>query len=287
VKSAGLDEQFPEEIIPLAEAGGVSEEHMRMHWRAHWQLPSPNMAYEMYHRGYLSLDGVRALLKAADYAPGYIDAMVGIANATYTRVDARRMLKIGVLDDEGFLDAMREIGYDDEKAANLLAFARSVGGETEKDLTMSQMMKAYSLGLAAYPDVKAYLVKLGYDETEAGLLIALEDEKKAQKLTEERIKISDWHYARGDYSEAMYLDALASEGIPIEKAHYHLTLAALSAEKQAKLPTKADVEKWLKKGYISEGDAMKYLTQIGYKADERWLYLREWSDEMTAPGDES
>ncbi|MDD3523847.1 MAG: hypothetical protein PHQ41_04020 [Candidatus Cloacimonetes bacterium] len=287
VESAGLNEQFPDDIVPYAEKGGVSEEFMRMHWRAHWNLPSPNQAYEMYHRGFIAIDDLRALLKAADYAPGYIDGMVGIASTPYTRVDARRMYDAGVLDDAGYTRALKDLGYDDEKAGHLLEFARSDGASKEKDLSMTQMLKAYSLGKVATADIITYLVGTGYDAEEAALLVELEDAKKDETILKEKVAVLDWYYARGDISDSEYLDALASEAIPRVKANYYLSLAALDAEKKAKLPSKADVEKWLKKEYISDSQARQYLRQIGYRDAETALYMQEWTDEIQASGGES
>ena len=287
VASAGLDEQFPDDIVPYAEKGGVSEEFMKMHWRAHWNLPSPTQAFEMLHRGLISMDQLKSILKASDYAPGYIDAMVGIAYSPYTRVDARRMYDLGILDDDGFIQAMKDIGYDDEHAANLLRFAHSDGREAEKDLSQAQMLRAYALGKVARNDLMAYLMKLGYDETESSLLIDLEDDKKADDLLNERIAVLDWKYERGDISDGQYLDTLSSEGIPRAKAEYYLTKASFEAEKSVKLPTKADVEKWYKKNYISDRQATTYLRQMRYREAEIRLYMHEWAEEAQASGEES
>lgn len=287
VESAGLDDQFPEDILEPAARAGVSEEMMRMHWRAHWNLPSVNQAFEMLHRGFISIDELRNLLKAADYAPGYIDALIGIAYRPYTRVDARRMYDLGILDDDGYLQAMRDIGYDDEHAANMLLFAKSESGAREKDLSQAQMMKAYALGKVARADLHEFLKTTGYDDEEADLLIELEDAKKAEDILKEQISVLDWRYERGDIGDGDYLDALASQGIPREKAQYYLSRAALSAEKKVKLPSKSDVEKWYRAGYIGETRAITYLRQMGYRLDEIMLYLQTWQAAASSGGGES
>jgi len=287
VESAGLNQQFPDDIVPLAEKGGVSEEHMRMFWAAHWELPSPNMAYEMLHRGRISLDELRQLLRAADYAPGYVEDMIAIAYSPYTRVDARRMWDLGVLDDEGFISAMKEIGYDDIHAANMLKCAYADSAEKEKDLSGSQMSHAYTLGLTSRSAYHDYLVRSGYDDSEADLIIRLTDEKKTQKVLEEFIDLKDFEFARGEISPDVYLSELSSKGIPLETGKYHLSRAIIAAEKKTKLPTKADIEKWLKGEYINTTEAERYLTSLGYKGRERSLYLHEWTSEMQEAGTES
>ncbi len=282
VASAGLDDQFPDDIVPYAEKGGVSEEFMRMHWRAHWNLPSPNQAFEMLHRDLISLDDLRSLLKAADYAPGYVESLIGIAYQPYTRVDARRMWSLGVLDDDGFIRAMKDIGYDDEHASNLLLFAKSGDMETEKDLTQAQMIRAYAQGLTSAKVLTDYLLGAGYDADEAALIISLEDAKIRQEEADDQIDLLDWYYVRGEIADAEYLSEVNSLGIPLLKAKMHLAKAQNKAEKSAKLPTKADVEKWFKKDRISAGEAVNYLMRMGYQEIERRLYLDEWTEEKEA-----
>ncbi len=287
VESAGLDEQFPDAILPYALKGGVSEEHMRMQWRAHWNLPSPNQAFEMLHRGYIDIDDLRQLLKSADYAPGYVEALIGIAYSPYTRVDARRMWSLGVLDDEGFVRAMREIGYDDEHAENLLKFVKASDIEAAKDLTQSQMLKAYALGKTPKADVISYLKKIGYDDEESALIVALEDSKIEQSKIDDVIDLLDWYYVRGEVSDAEYLAEVNTLGIPLLKAEMYLAKAQAKYEKNAKLPTKAEVEKWYKADRITQSETISYLTRMGYQETERALYVDEWTEEKESTSQES
>ena len=50
----GYDQAFPSEMEPFVAKAGMSMDVLRWYWRAHWELPSPNMGYEMLHRGELS-----------------------------------------------------------------------------------------------------------------------------------------------------------------------------------------------------------------------------------------
>lgn len=286
VAVAGLDEQFPSDIVPEAEKAGVSEEHLRLFWRAHWNMPSPTQAFEMLHRGYLAdTDELRALLRAADYAPGYIDGLIGIAYTPYTRVDARHMWSLGILDDDGYLKAMKDLGYDDEHAENLLKFAKASDMEAAKDLTQAQMLKAYTLGLTPKADVIAYLKHLGYDDEESALIVGLEDAKVQNEQTNDAIDLLDWYYIRGEISDADYLTKVNALGIPLLKAEMHLAKAQNKAEKASKLPTKAETEKWLKKGKISTQEADTYLMRMGYQERERALYLDDWLSESEEASD--
>jgi len=101
---------------------------------AHWILPSPTMAYEMFHR--LRKGRVKAelvfgkeelerLLRYADYLPFYIPRMVEIAYSPFTRVDVRRMARERVLSHEDVIECYMDIGYNKERAEKLALWTRT------------------------------------------------------------------------------------------------------------------------------------------------------------------
>lgn len=275
VQRAKLDDQFPSAIVPYAKKAGMSEEILHWYWRAHWELPSPNMAYEMLHRGLINIDDLRNLLKAADYAPGYIDALIGISYAPYTRVDARRMWEMGVLTDAEFIDAMKEIGYDDKKARKLLEWQKMDSMGSEKDLSQATILNAYKMGLMSRQNVIDYLQRFGYDRNEAEIITTLEERKEEQKLIEEKIDVLIYKLSRELISEADFVNGLGSIGIPAAKAEYYKTKAGLAQEKRTKLPSKEEAIRWFKAGYISEADARSYLKRMGYRKTEENIYIME------------
>jgi len=63
----GYDEEFPEEFAEWAEKQGMSRDWAKRYWRAHWEIPSPTMGYEMLHRGIITEKELDTLLKTADY----------------------------------------------------------------------------------------------------------------------------------------------------------------------------------------------------------------------------
>lgn len=64
-----LDAEFPSAMLDESRALGLSDESARNYWAAHWQLPSAEQGFEMFHRGELSGAQLDGLLKALDYAP--------------------------------------------------------------------------------------------------------------------------------------------------------------------------------------------------------------------------
>ena len=124
------------------EAQGLSMDWVKRYWRAHWVLPSITAGYQMMHRlrpgktdNPFSIDDLQTLLRTADISPFFIDRLIEISFAPYTRVDLRRMYKAGVLNEDQVYQGYLDLGYDEEKARNLTNFAILDARGKERDLT--------------------------------------------------------------------------------------------------------------------------------------------------------
>jgi hypothetical protein len=183
------DQGFPEQILEYTRKQGLPDEWVRRYWYAHWQLPSPQMGYEMLHRlrpGRSSTpftkEDMELLLKTADYAPYFRDKLIAISYAPFTRVDVRRMYKLGILSYEDVIEAYKDLGYDDEKARQLAEFTvKYETGESSNlideysDLSRSLVQTAYSAGLISEEDFRDAL---------SGMKITGEAQELVVKITE-------------------------------------------------------------------------------------------------------
>lgn len=115
----------------------------------------------------------------------------------------------GIIDEVKLSADLLSMGYDDEETSILTSIAKvrkgvavEVSGKAgnaavvakERDLTQSQILEAYRLGLESLEDTKSYLKKLGYDDNEVNLLISIADIKKGMKATGglKRLPLSDY-----------------------------------------------------------------------------------------------
>lgn len=157
---------------------GLDESYGKLYWRSHWNLPSPTQGYEMLHRGKIEEDELRQLLKISDYAPAWIQNLIDIAYSPYTRVDIRRMHKVGELTDQGVYEAYKDIGYNHERATKLMGFTVKLNQEStenlNKDLTTSQALRAYVNGIITEAEVDGLLQQIGYNPVEARILKELQ-----------------------------------------------------------------------------------------------------------------
>ncbi|GAI31653.1 unnamed protein product, partial [marine sediment metagenome] len=76
----------------------------------------------------------------------------------YTRVDTRRMHKLGVLTDDELWQVYKDQGYDEEKALNMAKFTVRYNEQTDKDLTKSEILKGFAEDIISREDAKVMLV---------------------------------------------------------------------------------------------------------------------------------
>ncbi|GAJ22370.1 unnamed protein product, partial [marine sediment metagenome] len=108
-----LSPNAPGEYYDWMAKQGYSRHHAENYWASHWMLPSVRQGFEMFWRipGFSEGD-LRSLLTRLDILPRYHDDLLAIAYAPWTRVDIRRMHKLGVIPDRaGLEEAYGDIGY--------------------------------------------------------------------------------------------------------------------------------------------------------------------------------
>ncbi|GAH87738.1 unnamed protein product, partial [marine sediment metagenome] len=114
------------------EAIGMNEEAFKKYWIAHWILPSVMQGFEMRHRDIIKDADLDRLFKMLDILPEWREPLKKISYVPFTRVDVRRMHKIGTLSDEDIKRAYKDIGYDEEKATKMMEFTILYNADPEE-----------------------------------------------------------------------------------------------------------------------------------------------------------
>ena len=277
VKKYGYDQDFDKiikDLGPWLRSVGMDEEVMRMYWRSHWALPSVTQAFEMLHRGEIKLDDIRELLRISDVAPSWIDPLIQIAYAPYTRVDVRRMYNAGVIDKEAVMRAYLDLGYDNEHAENLTAWTVAESMSTEKDLSKAEILTAYAQGALSVGDTESSLIEMGYDAEEAKLILAIQDYKIESKILDREKKILINRFARGDLMVEDLTKGLQGLGLSEREINITVEEAHTKIKEKIATPTKADLLKWLDKGIISKDDFMSDMRLKGYSQAHIENYIK-------------
>lgn len=275
VEKFGQMEDLPDAFLEAAAKAGVPKEQARNFWGAHWLLPSTGQAFEMFQRDVIDDPTLDMLLKALDIMPFWRDKLKQIAYLPLTRVDVRRMHAMGVLTDEQTYDAYRYHGNSPENAKKMLEFTKQYNSDETKGITRASVMKAYTIGLLNFEQLKEYLGMLGYGEEIVNFWADMaEYEKSVAELEVSKTEL-EAQYKSGLIDLSTYRQSLEGYDVP---AHYVATAISQAVEKQsekAKLPSRTDLEGWLKIGVITDKYYKDEMLRIGYQQEHIEFYLTE------------
>jgi len=278
VEKYGYDTDFDKmekEIEPWTKKVGMDTDTLKQYWRAHWDLPSLTSAFEMFHRGLITEEDIKELLRINDMSPYYIDNLVKIAYKPYTRVDIRRMYSAGVLNREQVKTAYKDLGYDDEKAENLTKFTVKSSMPAEKDLSKTELITLFNAGQITQAQAVEGFGKIGYDPEESENLIKLEEARKEQKYKDREKKIISNQYYYGQISRQEAEKALNTLNVTEREKITLLSEVEARIREKHRSPTKADLEQWLKKDLITETEFVVEMENLGYAIRYIELYIKE------------
>ena len=212
------------------------------YWGAHWQLPSITQLNEMLFRGVISRETWGNYVRFNDFVPAQIDNLARISYSPFTRVDSRRMYRLGVLTDQELLQSYADVGYY---------------ADTEESADGSY--KARFTGSSDYSTYKA----------EALVLFT----KIFNQVPELRQR-----YSKGWISAEEVLAELLATGIPPERAEaLYQTIVKNDAEARVapeRELTRGLIARAWKLREISFPQATYLLTRIGWSVPEAELILR-------------
>ena len=287
VEQGQLSDGFDTFPVDTAEQLGLTPYWSEKYWQAHWELPSLQQGFEMLHRGEIDRDALLALFKAADIAPGYWRPLEAISYRPFTRVDVRRMHAFGVLDESQVLRAYLDIGYDQEKAQALTDFTIAYNDSTkkvektrERDLSKSDIIGMYNDGVIEASATRNYLLKLGYSEDEATVLIDREDiqEMRRERKADITNIIDQAKIKALTFEEAQ--DRLAALDLTRTETNKALADLARVSQTRTRTPSKSDLDEWLSLGLITSGDYAEELRTLGFADRYVDLYVEATTAEQ-------
>lgn len=273
IEKYGYMDEFPEEGVEYAKRHGLDRFWLQKYWAAHWNPPSITQGYEMLHRDVIGPKELDDLFKTVETPPYWREKLTQIAYSPFTRVDVRRMSRAGELEPEEVFQAYKDIGYDDEKAQKLLDWTVAENVSASRELTRSQIERYYRAGLAKPGEAEGMLVALGYDKSEADFITALIDFDNEAKEVEEDIGLIGERYVFGSLERGMASVELNQLGLPAAKVNRLLDRWNLKRLADAALPSKSDLDKWIKAGVIGVAAYSKALETLRYSASDIRNYV--------------
>lgn len=277
---------------------GLPPEWVAAYWTSHWRLPSLRSAYEMFHR--LAPDIIEAeadqaiadgfdpeslkfdrasldrLVRSADFSSFWRDKLSAIAFNPLTRVDIRRMHKLGILDDAATKRAYRKVGFSPSDADKMLAFTIAFNAEPDKtqtdeirDLTKAQILDFVENDLFTPDEGVTALKEIGYDDFAAEGFVSLELAKRDRNLQRTAIDLIQERVLAGLIDINQASTQLDSNGVGPGQKAIILTELDVKLAKRNRQPTRAELDSFVESRIITAEEYGLGLSALGY-ADE-WV----------------
>lgn len=271
IERFGLGEEFPEEQVDWLEKQGLSRYWQEKYWAAHWNYPAPGQVLEMLHRGLISETDVAEFYRVVEIPKFWRDKLEKISYRPYTRVDTRRMHAMGVLSNDDLVNEYKVQGYDQTRAEKLAEFTIRYNADADKKLSQAQILKAFRNGMISRQDAQGFLeqIKLSRDYADWILSLAeFEENLELQALYVTAIKTRFLEGVLNDVEARNELGKLNLQGAKIEAL---LTTWRATQTSRAALPSKTDLDKFLKAQIIDQDTYRIQMTRLGYS----WQYT-DW-----------
>lgn len=264
IQMIGLDDEFPVDQLEFLRKQGISDEWARKYWYAHWDQPSVQMGFEMLHRGVINSEELNVLFKAVEMPPFWRDKLVQIAYQPFTRVDVRRMHKMGVLTDQELITSYTDLGYDEEKALKMAEFTIRYNDQGGKDITKGQVITAYKSRMIDRGNARDLLETVGYSGDEAEFMLYQEDFKINTALNEKMVKNI------GDKFKLNLIDIfevrkrLGQLNLLAERMEILIESWEIDKYEGTALASKTDLGKFYLAGIINEDTYHMEMKRLGY-----------------------
>jgi len=238
-KQYGLYDDFPDDVNTYAQQNGISTEWAQRYWASHWQLPSIQMGFDMFQRGIITSDDLSMLLRTAGIVPYWREKLMALSYTLISRIDIRRMYKMGIYDYDKVYASYIKLGYNTTDAKDLADFCiKDVAGEivnekkAQRDLTRADILNIYDDALLSRDDTLKMMLDLGYSNDEAEMLLSLEDAKLQQKLQNKAIELLKAYCINGDLTLNDAQDKFNAMGLTANEVAYHIMDLNLSLYKK-------------------------------------------------------
>ena len=295
-KRFGQFDDLPSAFVSWAKKQGLSEDWASRYWAAHWDLPSPQMGFTMYQRGIIERDDLALLLKALDIMPFWREKLIQLSYNPLTRIDIRRMYKMGVIDADQVYKFHLDIGYSPENAKLLTDFTKRYSApedqsqiDTFAELARSTYSSAYRERIISADEYKVFLSGLKYADQDIELLMSLDDYAIAQSdklfdttsYRKDYMKLVTQAYNRGLFNRNDAKPLLTDLGLTEDQAELELSLLDYNRQLSIRDTLLTQLHNQFVGFMIDEVGLHSLLDTFGFYSNEVDRLIEEWNIERS------
>lgn len=268
---------------------GIDDTQIDNHWMAHWEHPAWAIVREMLFRTPFSEDDMKEWFRLVEIPPYWRDLFIRISYRTLTRVDIRRMHKLGVFTDDELPAIYETLGYNEVDRQRMADFTilynkeRPVTVEDEhRQLTRAQILEGYREAVYSRKEAQDRLQFIDYSELDADFLLLLEDIDLARKRIKLELDYLEEAMISGKLDDNEVAGLLTELQIPANQQEVLLAKWQRAKEKQVAIPSKDDFGRWLVASRISQIEYEAEMKRKGYSDHHIGLYVSELLEAMKA-----
>lgn len=274
----------PVAVYPWAEKLGLSQEWVDRYWAAHWDLPSASQGFELLHRGVITEDELKMLLRALDVMPYWRDKLINVSWNVPTRVDLRRFWDMRTIDEKRMREIYTSLGFHGKDLEDYVLW-------TKIYVDFPDLLARYKNGWITLERVKSELIAMGMKPERADTLIEEKIKKAAPERTVTEKDVTKADIVKGVktnvITRAQGVELLQDIGYDRDEAVYILEINIPSDEEEKVVTerqlTKADVLGGLKAEVISESQARDKLLSLRYKPADVDFLLKVYQASIKPP----
>ncbi|MEE9175263.1 MAG: hypothetical protein V3U19_03725 [Thermodesulfobacteriota bacterium] len=271
--------EIPPDFLLEAEKIGLSQEHAKNFWAAHWELPGVQLSFEMYHRKKITRPDLRMILKAADFMPGFREDIIDVAYLVPSRVDIRRMYRYNIIDEEKVFEYYEFQGYSSEDARFLTDFVVAEYGDEVKEARMSDIKGLYKNGVITREEALEHLAVLRFKPEAAEIILLNEDAKKQEKRVKAAVKRIQKRFLTERVGEFDARLSLSNMGYENQAVDDFLIDWELEKDEAVSELSMMQIEKIFKKHIDTEEESRVRLKDKGYKESDLNKLILLWKAE--------
>lgn len=257
----------------ISEQNGLEPDHFDILYQTAGEPLSKTELLTLLKRGVIDEATVKQGLRESRLKDKYVDTALHLARAIPPLFTIRSMVTAGQVSDQLATKWLSEDGYDEQTIKAVLGTAHHTKTVKQRDLTEGMLSELYQEQAITADDFKSHLKQLGYSDTEADLIVKLDDWKIVKSQRDIAISHVRASYVGHKISEQEAVHQLDALHVPATMRDKILPEWELERKSAVRLLTPAQIAAAWRLQLMSTADALTYLENLGYSLDDATLLI--------------
>lgn len=259
---------------------GLSRENFQILVDIRGNPPGPAELMEMVRRAIIPVDGTgpNVLSLTQGISEGatkdkWIPALKQLLTVLPPEGRVTALLRAGSITLDQAISYYKLLGYDQTVAAGFAHEASHTKTAAARELAKGDLEKLYADKLIDAATFTSLAGALGYNATEAGDLMAIQDMHAATVVADAAITRIRGYYIARKIDDQTTTAALSSLKVPADASARYLAAWRIDRDSNVKLLTEAQVVDAWNMGLIDDAQAYSSLQALGYTPFDAWVLL--------------